>query len=105
MDAFAEDAETLTFVCLAANQVASFVDVALVRAGQHRAHAQQLFRDHASAETIEVWRDDKVWEVLGREGIRAVSAAGAPGARGLAAATSTPLAELPLAAVREAPER
>ncbi|USQ95398.1 hypothetical protein [Caulobacter sp. RL271] len=77
MDLDADDSDTLTFVCLASNQVASFVDVAKLRPGRHRAHAQQLFREHASAETIEIWRDDKVWEVIAREGIRTIGAAAA----------------------------
>jgi len=88
MDPVADDSETLTFVCLAANQVASFVDVASLRPGRHLDHAQQLFREHASAETIEIWRDDKVWEVVGREGIRAIGAARPPGEEGAGASTT-----------------
>lgn len=88
MDPVADDSDTLTFVCLAANQVASFVDVASVRPGQHRAHAQQLLREHASAATIEIWRDDRVWEVVGREGIRAIDAASLPSDEGASASTA-----------------
>jgi len=88
MDPVADDSETLTFVCLAANQVASFVDVASLRPGRHRAHAQQLFRGHASAETIEIWRDDQVWEIVRRDGIRAIGATSLPGEEGAGASTA-----------------
>lgn len=65
---------SFTFVCLAENQVATHVDVQELEPSGVRQHALQLLREHASAATIEVWRDDAVWEVLGRDGVRAVAA-------------------------------
>jgi len=66
--------QSFTFVCLADNQVATHVDVQALAPGAVRGHAIQLLREHASAATIEVWRDDKVWEVVGRDGVRAIAA-------------------------------
>lgn len=65
---------TFTFVCLAAKQVATHVDVQTLAEGDHRRHALQLLREHASVETVEVWRDEAVWEVLDRDGVRAFAA-------------------------------
>jgi hypothetical protein len=62
-----------TFVCLADNQVASFVDVQVLSEGAHRAHALQLLREHASAVTVEVWRGEAVWEAIGRDGVRMIA--------------------------------
>ncbi|PVM77528.1 hypothetical protein [Caulobacter radicis] len=79
---------TFTFVCLAKNQVASFVDVQALPQGAERSHALQLLRDHVSAATVEVWRDEKVCEVVARDGIRAAKPTGAAPT----AATSPPSA-------------
>ncbi|SFI55862.1 hypothetical protein [Caulobacter sp. UNC279MFTsu5.1] len=65
--------QSFTFVCLADNQVATYVDVQELAPAAVRQHAIQLLREHASAATIEVWRDDVVWEVVGRDGVRAIA--------------------------------
>lgn len=64
---------SFTFVCLAANQVATHVDVQDLEEVGVRPHARQLLRDHASANAVEVWRDERVWEVIGRDGVRAIA--------------------------------
>lgn len=59
-----------TFVCLAANQVAGMVDIQDLPSDGYRQHALFLLREHASATTVEVWRDDGVLEVIDRTGGR-----------------------------------
>ncbi len=71
---------SFTFVCLAGNQVATHVDVQELAPAAVRQHAIQLLRERADAATIEVWRDDKVWEVVGRDGVRAIGVARDPNA-------------------------
>jgi len=66
--------ESFTFVCLADNQVATYVDVQELAPAAVRQYAIQLLREHASGTTIEVWRDEVVWEVVGRDGVRAIAA-------------------------------
>jgi hypothetical protein len=60
--------DTFTFVCLAANQVATHVDLQALPDEAHRAHAFSLLREHASAQTVEIWRDDAIVAVIDREG-------------------------------------
>lgn len=55
-----------TFICLARNQAAGQIDIQDLPEGGYRRHALSLLREHASAETIEVWRDDEVLEVIDR---------------------------------------
>lgn len=57
------------------NQVAVHREVLALAEGHLRAHAFQLLRDHAAAATVEVWRDESVWEVLARDGVRAIRTA------------------------------
>lgn len=59
-----------TFVCLAENQVATLVDVQALGEEAFRGHALGLLRDHASAATVEVWRDDAVVALVDRGGLR-----------------------------------
>jgi hypothetical protein len=60
--------KTYTFVCLAANQVATAVDIQDLDEGAHRRHALSLLRDHASAQAVEVWRDEAVIDLVERAG-------------------------------------
>lgn len=60
--------KTYTFVCLAGNQVATAVDIQDLAEDSYRRHALSLLRDHASAETIEVWRDEAVIDLVERAG-------------------------------------
>ncbi|WP_163233915.1 hypothetical protein [Caulobacter rhizosphaerae] len=62
--------ETYTFVCLAQNQIATAVDVQPLAPDAFRGHALSLLREHASAATVEVWRDETVIAVVDRGGVR-----------------------------------
>ncbi len=62
--------DTYTFVCLADNQVATAVDVQVLAPQAYVAHAWGLLREHASAASVEVWRDEAVLAVIGRDGAR-----------------------------------
>ncbi len=76
-----------TFVCLAANQVAVHRELATLPPDHCRQRAFQLLRDHAAAATVEIWRDEAVWEVIARDGVRAIRAEPAdPDAQAVAAA-------------------
>ncbi|PIB96244.1 hypothetical protein CSW60_17065 [Caulobacter sp. X] len=65
--------DTYTFVCLADNQVATAVDVQALSPDAYVAHAWGLLREHASAVSVEVWRDDAVLAVIERDGARMLS--------------------------------
>ncbi|PXA74345.1 hypothetical protein DMC25_25475 [Caulobacter sp. D4A] len=60
--------KTYTFVCLAANQVATAVDIQDLDEGAYRRHALSLLRDHGSAQAVEVWRDEAVIDLVERAG-------------------------------------
>ena len=62
--------ETFTFVCLAPKQEATHVDIQALTRDAVRAHAFGLLREHASAETIEVWREDAIVAAIDRDGVR-----------------------------------
>jgi len=62
--------DTYTFVCLTRNQVATVVDVQALASDACVAHAWSLLREHASAASVEVWRDDAVLVVVERDGAR-----------------------------------
>lgn len=62
--------DDFTFVCLADNQVATFVDVQTMGADGVRRHAMGLLREHASASKVEIWRQEAVLEVIDRDGAR-----------------------------------
>lgn len=64
---------TFIFICLAENQVATFVDVQVLEEGGVRRHALSLLREHASCAMVEIRRGDEVWEVVGRDGVRAIA--------------------------------
>ncbi len=74
-DGQASGTVTFTFVCLAKNQVASMVDIQALAPEGYRQHALGLLREHASAETVEIWRDEGVWEIVARDGVRAIKPA------------------------------
>lgn len=48
-----------TFVCLKKNEVSTAVDVQMLPVDAYRAHARQLLAEHASADAVEVWRDNE----------------------------------------------
>lgn len=60
--------KTYTFVCLATNQVATAVDIQDLAEDAYRRHALSLLRDHASAQAVEVWRDEVVIDLIERAG-------------------------------------
>lgn len=62
--------EIFTFVCLAPKQEATHVDIQALTRDAVRAHAFGLLREHASAETIEVWQEDAIVAVIDRDGVR-----------------------------------
>jgi hypothetical protein len=61
-----------TFVCLADNQVATFVDVRTLAPEGVRRHAIGLLREHASASTVEIWCGEAVCETVDRDGARTI---------------------------------
>ncbi len=70
---------THTFVCLAENQVATAVDVQTLEEAAVRAHALGLLREHASAASVEIWREDVVIALVGRDGVRSIARPDADG--------------------------
>jgi hypothetical protein len=60
--------KTYIFVCLAGNQVATAVDIQDLNEGAYRRHALSLLCDHSSAESVEVWRDEAVIDLVRRAG-------------------------------------
>jgi hypothetical protein len=62
---------TYTFVCLAQNEAATAVDIQVMGPEAVRGHALSLLREHASATSVEVWRDDRVIAIIDRGGVRA----------------------------------
>lgn len=62
--------ETFTFVCLAANQVATVVDIQALPETAYRARAFFLLRQHAGVETVEVWRAETIVARIDRDGVR-----------------------------------
>ncbi|WP_184717336.1 hypothetical protein [Caulobacter sp.] len=70
--------DTYTFVCLADNQVATAVDVQALAPDAYVAHAWSLLREHASAVSVEVWRDEAVIVVIERDGARMLSSKARP---------------------------
>ena len=66
-----ESPVTFTFVCLAEKQVPAHVDVQVMAEDACRPHAWRLLREHASAQQVEIWRDEGVWDVVARDGMRA----------------------------------
>ncbi|MDR6624512.1 hypothetical protein [Caulobacter segnis] len=71
----------ITFVCLADNQVAVHRQVLSLPPETYRRQAFHLLREHAAAAAVEVWRDDALWEVIARDGVRAIRPAPARAAR------------------------
>jgi hypothetical protein len=63
---------TYTFLCLAQNQVATVVDVQALEADSIRAHAFILLREHASAASVEIWKDEALIDTIARDGVRAL---------------------------------
>lgn len=55
-----------TFVCLKQNEVSTAVDVQVLPTEAYRAHARSLLAEHASAEAVEVWRDNEAIDRIER---------------------------------------
>lgn len=69
---------TFTFVCLAADGVATSVDIQPLARDAIRSHAFRLLVEHASAVSIEIWRDDVLVDLVVRgAGPHGVTSAGA----------------------------
>jgi hypothetical protein len=61
---------------LAQNQAATSVDIQTLSDQVYRQHALRLLREHASAMSIEIWRDEAVIDVVDRIGGRPDAGAG-----------------------------
>ena len=59
-----------TFVCLMKNEVSTAVDVQVLPTEAYRAHARSLLTEHASAATVEVWRDNEAIDRIERGDVR-----------------------------------
>lgn len=56
-----------TFVCLKINEVSTAIDVQELPEGAYRAHARDLLAEHASADAVEIWRDNGAIDRIERD--------------------------------------
>jgi hypothetical protein len=60
--------QSFTFVCLAAKQVATAIDIQVLPQGAQRQHAWNLLREHLSADSVEIWQGEVLVDTIDRDG-------------------------------------